>query len=110
MNRSERHHVRLRAQGRRRIGAATGWSVAAGAVLSAVFGVMFAQATPPAAAAAAAAPAVPAVPADPAPAASSRPAPVTIAPTPGRHSHALQPPTTAPKVSRAAPRVSSGAT
>lgn len=97
------NRIRVRAEGRRRIGATTGWAVAAGGVLSALFGVLFAQATPPAAAGEAA-------PAAPVPATSTPPAPVATAPTPIHHSHALQPPTRAPRSSKAtAPHVSSGA-
>ncbi|MDT7704989.1 MAG: hypothetical protein QOG20_596, partial [Pseudonocardiales bacterium] len=46
MNRPERHHLRRRADGRRRAGLATGWSAAVGGVLAVVFGVLFAQAAP----------------------------------------------------------------
>lgn len=113
MNRPERHHIRLRAQGRRRIGTTTGWAVAAGGMLSAVFGVLFAQATPPAAASEPA-PAISVAPdgvAAPDLAAPTVPDPVTSTrPAPRHRAPVLQPPTRAPRSSKAtAPLVSSGA-
>ncbi len=46
MNASEIHAVRRRHEARRRIGAATAWSGAAGGLLAALFGVLFAQVQP----------------------------------------------------------------
>jgi hypothetical protein len=105
MNRPDRHRVGRRTDGRRRVATVTGWSAAGGVILAAVFGGLFAEATPAASAAPAGSDApVPARPAPlDAPALPEAPAPVVVAPPTHRHhSNALQPPTSAPQV--AAPR------
>ncbi len=111
MNRPERHHLRRRAEGRRRVGRATGWTAATGGALAAVFGLAFAYDVPTATAAPAAV-ASTASDDDPVPVPGPIAPPSTVAP----HRHhssptaALQPPAVTPKPSTGGSRhASSGA-
>ncbi len=111
MNRPEPNHLRRRAEGRRRVGRATGWTAATGGVLAGVFGLAFAYDMPTATAAPAAV-ASAASDDDPVPV----PAPVTPPSTVAPHRHhasptaTLQPPAAAPGPSTGGSRhASSGA-
>lgn len=116
MNRPERHHLRRRAEGRRRVGWATEWTAATGGVLTAVFGLAFAYDTP-AATAAPTAVASAASDDNPVPVAAPVAPPSTEPPStvaPHRHHSSptatLQPPAIAPKPSTGGSRhASSGA-